>query len=256
MAEAYVAAHDELRFVRTLSAEPRKPERPPRKRLSALMVGVAPPGSPGASPVAVVLREARELARELPEFDLQTLEMPTSTTLKQQVQDGAYDIVHYVGFGQYLGGADRLALGGVPGYHYLSADMFASLLAVKRRPRVVVLQEIEGPTDVVQADFSVFVWRLLPRIAAGVGYQFPLPDWLSVAFNDAFYRQLAAGESFQTAAQAARSALWTSDPDMQVYAFVSPAAFVDRPGELRLTAAPTGAAARVRAGVNASRAPA
>jgi Trypsin-like peptidase domain/CHAT domain len=256
LAEAYLAANDELTFVRAFSPEPRGPAQPPRKRLSALMVGVSPPGSPGRSPVGEVLKKAQDLAEELDEFDLHTLEMPTSTRLKQQVQQGAYDIVHYVGFGQYLGGADQLALGGAPDYQYLPADMFASLLAVKRRPRVVVLQEIEGPTGVVPADFSVFAWRLLPRVTAGVGYQFPLPDWLNVAFNDEFYRKLAAGEPFQTAVQAARSALWTSDTQFELYPFLSPAAFVDRPGALRLTAASAGAAPRARAGVNAARAPA
>jgi Trypsin-like peptidase domain/CHAT domain len=256
MAEAYVAANDELTFVRALSPQPRRPELPPRKRLSALMVGVTPSASPGHSPVDEVLKEAKRLADELDEFDLHTLEMPTSTTLRQKVQEGAYDIVHYVGFGQYLGGTDQLALGGTPDYQYVPADMFASLLAVRRRPRVVVLQEIEGPTGVVPADFSVFAWRLLPRVTAGVGYQFPLPGWLNVVFNDAFYRKLATGESFQTAVQTARSALWTSDPQLELYAFVSPAAFIDRPGELMLTAASAGAAPRARAGVNAGRAPA
>jgi Trypsin-like peptidase domain/CHAT domain len=252
MGEIPVARSDKLAFVRVLSPEPREREEPSRRTLSALMVGITPDGHPGHSPVDEVLQRAEELAERLEGFDLQTLKMAGAGGLRDAMRHGRYDIVHYVGFGRYVGGADRIALGGVGGYEYLTADMFASVLA-EQGPRVVVLQEIEGPQDIVPADFSVFAFDLLSsRVEAVVGYQFPLPAWLSVAFNQTFYEQLSAGQSFELAVQRARSELWTKQPEL--HAFVSPAAFVDQPGELRLTAAPGDSAPLARVGVTAAHA--
>jgi hypothetical protein len=121
------------------------------------------------------------------------------------------------------------------------------------RPRVVVLQQIDGPPDLVPPDLSVFAWKLLAKGAdAVVAYQFPLPGQLSKAFNKEFYTQLAAGEPFETAVQKARILLWAIEPERHPY--LSPAAFVAQPGELRLTAAPRPSAPIARVGVTGAQA--
>jgi len=105
----------------------------------------------------------------------------------------------------------------------------------------------------VPADFSVFAWQLLASGVEGVvGYQFPLPVELSIAFNTTFYRQLAAGQPFELAVQKARAAVWAEQPEL--HGFVSPAAFTARPGELRLTAPPMEMPRYGRVGVAAANA--
>jgi hypothetical protein len=234
LGDVHVARAERMAFVRTLEPEPRAPERPARRELSVLMVGVTPPGQAEDSPAQRILENAARLIDGLDGVRLDRSWMQPPDAVRSQVQKGAYDIVHYVGFGQYLGGADQLALAGAADYEFQDAEMFAAELA-RRRPRVVVLQQIEGPKEVVPADLSVFAWGLLgDGVDAVVAYQFPLPPWLSVEFNRELYQQLAAGQSFEMAVQKARIELWMKKQDR--HAFVSPAAFVRRPGELRLTA--------------------
>ena len=179
--------------------------------------------------------------------------MAKALDLKDEVASGAYDIVHYVGFGRYYEGSDRLALGGFP-YDYREAQMFAALLPDGQQgPRVVVLQQIDGPSDFVPPDLSVFAWRLLERgVEAVVAYQFPLAARFSKEFNKVFYTQLAAGETLETAVQNARASIWTMEPD--AHAFRAPAGFVTRPGELRLTAAAGPSAPSARVGFTAAHA--
>lgn len=252
MGDVPVARQDKLAFVRVRSPDlEQEPEAPLETRLAALMVGVRPRSDDGAAPVdeAAKLLEAADALESL--LDLKPVRMPTSAEFSREVAQG-YDVVHYVGFGEYKAGADRLALGGAPDYQYVTHNMFAALLA-HARPRVVVLQEINGPRDVVPADFSVFAWQLLASGVEGVvGYQFPLPVELSIAFNQAFYRQLATGQSFESAVQKARAAVWAEQPEL--HGFVSPAAFTARPGELRLTAPPMEAPRYGRVGVAAANA--
>jgi hypothetical protein len=123
----------------------------------------------------------------------------------------------------------------------------------ERRPRIVVLQQIDGPADLVPPDLSVFAWELLERGAeAVIAYQFPLPGDLSKSFNEEFYTQLAAGEPFEMAVQKARELLRTLWPSL--YPYLSPAAFVAQPGELRLTAAAGPSAPISRVGVTGAQA--
>jgi hypothetical protein len=260
--DVQVARADKLAFVRVLESDPREPEQPSIRQLSALLVGVSPRTAAGQEPPAArVLAAAPSVDRGLDNLTLEPLDMPTAEQLQQKIAAGVYDIVHYVGFGEYRDGADQLALQGVGGFQYLDADRFAMRLEEDRLPRVVVLQQVEVPKDVptrdepqsVPADLSMFAWGLLNRgVEAVVAYQFPMAPQLTVAFNAEFYAQLAAGQSFEMAVQKARSALWKGGEGMRAY--LSPAAFVARPGELRLTAPPADSAPLARVGVTAGHA--
>jgi hypothetical protein len=249
LTDVHVSRAEKLSFVRVLSPEPRAPEQPYRRQLSALMIGVNPPDADAALPADAVLEQAAKLAG----FEAKALDMPRTADVHDEVAGGAYDIVHYIGFGQYSSGADKLALRDrAAGYQYLDPELFAAQLAA-RPPRVVVLQQIEGPKDVVPADLSEFAWKLLERgVEAVIAYQFPLPTALSIAFNETFYEQLTAGRSFELAAQKARAAIWMEGQEL--HAFFSPAAFTAAPGELRLTAPATDSAPLPRVGVTAGHA--
>lgn len=258
--DVQIARAEKLAFVRVLSPEPREPEEPTQRRLSVLMVGVSPPAAAGDEPSERVLAAAPSTDQSLPNLTIERLSMPTAEQLEQKVAAGAYDIVHYVGFGEFRAGADQLALVRMPGYQYLDAEQFAARLE-HRRPRVVVLQQVEAPKEsffpngpqAVPADLSMFAWGLLRLgVEAVVAYQFPLPPQMSISFNRQLYAQLAAGDCFEMAVQKARSTLWNSGEGM--HAYLSPAAFVARPGELRLTATPPDSAPLSRVGVMAAHA--
>ncbi len=252
--DAHVAAEEKLAFVRVEQNEFREPDRPTGRQLSALMVRVTPPSQGGDSAVDDISEHACDVIRDLAGFEAKPLVMAKALDLRDEIALGAYDIVHYVGFGRYHEGADRLALGGSPDYDYREAQMFATLLPdAEQRPRVVVLQQIDGPSEFVPPDLSVFAWRLLERgVEAVVAYQFPLAARFSKAFNKELYTQLAAGECLENAVQKARALIWTMEPD--VHAFRAPAAFVTRPGELRLTARAGPSAPSARVGVTAGHA--
>ncbi len=250
MTDVHVARAERITLVRVSSPEPREDKQLSRRQLTALMVGVTPPEQADGSTVREVLTRAQTVATDLMNFTLEPLEMPSPEKLAEKVENGAYDIVHYVGFGRYMDGADRLALGGSPDFEYVNAEMFAARLA-RRRPAVVVLQQIEGPRDFIPADLSIFAWELLNHgVEAVVGYQFPLPATLSMEFDRTLYQQLAAGQSFDVAVQKGRSALWMKRQEL--HAFLSPAAFMARPGELVLTAPPENVATLTRVGVTAA----
>jgi hypothetical protein len=249
MTDVHLSRADKIAFVRVLHPEPQEPEPPHRRQLSALMIGVNPPDVADAPAADAVLDAAPRLAG----LEFKTMPMPRAADVHDEVVKGVHDIVHYVGFGQYLAGADKLAVldrGG--GHQYLDAEMFAAQLGPPR-PRVVVLQQVEGPQDVVPADLSAFAWKLLEQdVDAVVAYQFPLPVALSIAFNETFYEELVAGSSFEMAAQKARIAIWMAGQEL--HAFFSPAAFTARPGELKLTATAGEVAPLSRVGVMAGHA--
>jgi hypothetical protein len=249
MTDIHLSRADKIAFVRVLKPEPEEREPPHRGHLSALMIGVNPPDVAGEPAADAVLNAAPNLGG----LEFKTLPMPRAADVHAEVAAGFFDIVHYVGFGQYVSGADKLAVldrGG--GHQYLDAEMFAAQLA-DRRPRMVVLQQVEGPKDIVPADLSAFAWKLLELgVEAVVAYQFPLPPALSIAFNETFYEALTAGNSFEMAAQKARIAIWMEGQEL--HAFFSPAAFAVRPGELKLTAAAADMAPLPRVGVIAGHA--
>jgi hypothetical protein len=251
--DAQVAAEEKLAFVRVDNSEYQEPARPTRRQLSALMVPVTPPAQ-GDDPTAdEVVEQACGVIEGLGGFGVETLQMRTPMDLMNKLADGAYDILHYVGFGRYEEGADRLALGPSPDF-YREAQPFAALLPDGAlAPRIVILQQIDGPPDSVPPDLSVFAWRLLQRgVEAVVAYQFPLARRLGKEFNREFYTKIAGGESFETAVQKARTLIWTMEPDL--HAFLAPAAFVTHPGELRLTAVAGPTAPMARVGVTAAHA--
>ena len=263
--DVQIAADDKVGFVRVLEPTPSDPEEAHRRQLSTLMVGVSPPVQVGVSPTDLVLQNAESMATTLG-VQLEPLPMPTAMQLGAKVAQGSYDIVHYVGFGRYAVGADQLALGGTGRYEFEDAQRFAMRLA-GRRPRVVVLQQVEHPdvqpaglspmsaadAATVPADLSVFAWNLLHQgVEAVIAYQFPVSDRVSIAFNQTLYEKLAAGVSVEHAAQQARAVMSLASDEP--HAFLSPATFVRRPGELKLTAPARESTPLPRVGVHAGHA--
>jgi hypothetical protein len=258
--DVYFAREPKVAFVRTLQPDPQTPE-PSAGRLSLLVVAVKPDYEDGAgedarieSDVDLIMEDLERLGNELSEsLEVKVVRSPGVPGLMEEVTSGTYDAVHYIGFGRFEAGSDRVALSitrtGRVGY--LDARYFADCLE-GAMPRLVVLQVCRG-NETVPADLAAFGPSLLMKGSqAVVAYQYPVSRDLTRKFNTSLYTALAAGAPLEMAAQVARKKVWSSDSEGR--AFLSPAVFVRHPGGLRLTSQARETGVRSRLGAMSSHA--
>lgn len=258
--DVYFAREPKLAFVRTLQPDPQTPE-PSAGKLSLLVVAVKPEHEDGAgedarieSDVDLIIEDLERLGNELCEsLEVKVVRSPGVPGLIEEVTSCAYDAVHYIGFGRFEAGSDRVALsitrGGRVGYH--DARDFADCLE-GAIPRLVVLQVCRG-SETVPADLAAFGPSLLMKGSqAVVAYQYPVSRELTRKFNTSLYTALATGAPLEMAAQVARKKVWSSDSEGR--AFLSPAVFVRHPGGLRLTSQGRETGVRSRLGAMSSHA--
>jgi CHAT domain/Trypsin-like peptidase domain len=258
-AAVYLAPDDRLAFVRTVAKEPRADDQPAHGRLSVLLVGVDPDRATSSarpddddearpSCVTIACDAVQEAVAQAEPLDVRYEEAPTAMELDEAMKPEMYNVVHYVGFGEFSSGEDKLALGGRKFAYVGAASFSGSLNGV---PSLVVLQLCPGINDEVPPDLSAFAHDLLDTgVKAVVAYQFPVPGRLSTFFTKEFYAQIAAGAPVAMAVQAARRKMWMGNQRNR--AFLSPAIFVRQPGELRLLGDTRDSSKRSRAGVQAA----
>ncbi|MEA2274270.1 MAG: hypothetical protein QOI98_2978 [Solirubrobacteraceae bacterium] len=239
--DVYFAREPKLAFVRTLHPDPQTPE-PPVGKLSLLVIAVKPAYQDGRDEAArietdvdLIVDNLKRLETELSEYlEVKVVESPGVHGLMEEVTSGSYDAVHYIGFGRFDAGSDRVALAIAPSgrVSYLNASDFADSLQ-GAMPRLVVLQVCRAG-ETMPADLAAFGPSLLMKGSqAVVAHQYPVRRELTQKFNAALYRALAEGDPLEMAAQVARKKVWSSDSEGR--AFLSPAVFVRHPGGLRLT---------------------
>jgi hypothetical protein len=243
--EVYFARDSDLGFARALDppddAEPGQVER---RALSVLLVGVKPPSFDDddrverypAQNVERAVTGMRELAQDLAGLEVVDVDTPNPEELVEAVASVDCDVVHYIGFGRFDQGHDELLLGAHTreGVEHVDGDMFAECLH-EATPRLVILQLCEAAAGNVPADFALLAPAVLGRrVPAVVAYQYPLPPDPANRFNHALYTILAGGGTVDAAVQIARNKLWLALQRSR--AFVSPALFLGRPSEIRLTA--------------------
>jgi hypothetical protein len=254
-ADVYFAREQKLAFVRTLRSEPAT-HTPSFGKLSILVIAVKPEHQGRTeeearmqSDVDLIVAALRRLADvHSDSLEVKVVESPGAGGLEAEMTSGGYDAVHYIGFGRFDRGTDRVALQITPSgkIGYVNGADFADCLDGGAMPRFVVLQVCRG-SETVPADLAAFGPPLLMKGSqAVVAYQYPVARELTEKFNDALYGALAHGTPLEMAAQAARKKVWTSDSEGR--AFLSPAVFVGNPGGLRLTPESRETALRSRVG--------
>jgi hypothetical protein len=241
--DVYFAREPKLAFVRTLYAHPETP-KPSVGKLSVLVVAVKPEYQGRTdedariqSDVDLIVQGLTRLTTDLEDsLEVKVIESPGVPGLVDEVSAGTYDAVHYVGFGRFDQGTDRVALAISPSGRvgYLDAGDFAACLGSDGgMPRLVVLQVCRG-SELIPADLAAFGPSLLINgTQAVIAHQYPVTRELTEKFNAALYSALAEGAPLEMAAQIARKKVWSSDSEGR--AFLSPAVFVRHPGGLRLT---------------------
>ncbi len=243
-ADLYFARATNLAFVRALHPEPAR-EEPPEGKLSMLVISTKPPESPdparrpedvkAAFEIDQITAGLQSLGDKWPDrLEVQVAASPGTDEVVDSIREGRYDIVHYVGFGRFDSGSDRIALHPTPAYTgFVNPDDFADCLE-DAMPRLVVLQSARG-SEAVPADLATFAPTLLMsrNPARGVvAHQYPVAAELTVKFNASLYGALLDGAALEAAAQDKRKKVWSSDADSR--AFLSPAVFVRRPGGVPL----------------------
>ncbi len=249
-ATAVYFAHDEdLGFVRAFgepdndSGQEGAEQAPTSRILSVLAVAAKPPAfedepaaSQAARHVSSGLAALTSLGAELQGLEVNTLDTPDRAALREAIADDHYDVVHYVGLGRFDDGQDEILLGTNTraGVDYYTGDMLAECVQ-GGGVRLVVLEMCPGLAD-VPADFALLAPALLRRrVDAVLAYQYALAEEPAALFNSTLYGALAAGATVDFAVQQARNRLWFA-LERSPRAAVSPALFLARPKELRLTA--------------------
>jgi hypothetical protein len=243
--DVFFARDQRLGFVRAAEAEPLEELRG-RAAASVLIVDTAPVEHVEMEPkdrklmqdIQRVAEAAIEEIVKVAKFrDPGRLSSPDPAALRETVEDGEYDVVHYVGYGQFRlgGGGDALALGdGEGGVGFVDADVLAGSLA-SERVRLVVLQLCsDSEAEVVPPpDFSELAPSLIGRdIPAVIACQSPMRPNRAIDFNKTLYAELANGATVAVAVQEARQSASLDVDDAR--SFVSPALFVRHAGPIRL----------------------
>jgi len=253
--DIYIAREPRLAFVRTLHPAPETP-MPSVGKLSLLVVAVKPEDRDRHQEEARVEDDVDRLVddlrrlgeKELAEsLEVKVIESPGVQGLEEEVTSGAYDAVHYIGFGRFDAGTDRIAISSTSSGRggYVNAGDFAACLETAM-PRLIVLEICRG-SETVPADLAAFGPALLMKGSqAVVAYQYPVKRELTQKFNGALYTALAEGAPLEMAAQIARRKVWSSDSEGRT--FLSPAVFVRNPGGIRLTPQNREAGQRSRVG--------
>jgi hypothetical protein len=222
-----LAIERSVAFVRTLDAELADAPAALGEGLRILVVAIEPKRF---KPVEDVVEHLQKTVAGRPGVTVDVLETPTPLQLEEGLE--GYDVLHYVGFGRFQEGQDRIALADEVGdVDYVSIDVIADSLRPPE-PRLVVLElcPTEGE-NVVPADFAALAPSLLGQVPAVLAYQFPLSPEDTETLNAKLYDQLAEGAPVDEAVQEARKKLRVSGR-----AYTSPALWVRRPGRLCLVA--------------------
>jgi hypothetical protein len=241
-AEVYLASDARLGLSRVLEAEPEENGGlPSAGRLSVLLLGVKPKSYDDApqdvrETAAAVDRAVEDIVAvtgKVENVALTHLDTPVVEALPEAAGQ-PFDVLHYVGPGQFRSGVDELALGAntAEGIDYFGIDVLAGAIE-DASPKLVVLQ-LAGRSATVLADFAILAHKLLSeQIPAVVGFQYPVPPERARKFSECLYPALASGASVDAAVQQARKAMRLGQPSR---AFISPALFLLRPASVRLSA--------------------
>lgn len=204
-----------------------RPRLPAREKLTMRRIGVIAPGDSGLNSREDEVTMLQGLATA--DRSVETVQATTASVL-QTLQDGTYDVLHFVGHGELpdpsRASSARLVLAGES---YLSAEWIGGAAANfgLASPLVFLNACRLGSASAGLVGPSGFARVLLDAgSAAFVGAHWDVVDARAHEFATEFYRQLVGGEPVGRAALAARLAIRApGDPTWLAYTvFASPTA--------------------------------
>jgi hypothetical protein len=256
----YLAETSHVSVVRCREDKPGTDESLQRADLSVLMVAVQPPKAKrlhfgedehpdfNATDIDNVTLRARRLNEDVTGLALDVVEPSDAEELATTIGERDDQVVHVISYGWF----NRSAGEGAPSEELVADFTFEALVGTLQRgdPQLVVLQLLRADDQLVAPDFALLAPTLIAKsIGSVVAYQYPAGSDCAAKFNAALYKELAGGASIDEAVQTARSSVYLSTQASRE--FISPALFVNRPGEKRLVAAGVAVSQRVGVGAGA-----
>ena len=150
---------------------------------------------------------ASHIAEGIVEVD--GLQQPTMHNLSHQVHAKPYDVLHFIGHGDFQNDQGSIALIDDNNNERLVDDQtFADLFLVKNEFGLVVLNSCRSASSSVCRALTGVAPHLVQRgVPAVVAMQHAVRDTTSVQFADVFYGALAEGWPLDTAVQIARNSI-------------------------------------------------
>ena len=184
---------------------------------------------------------ARRAADRGPDVRLEVLDgRITPDRLAEAIGRGPWDIVHFGGHADTNPAGEvvlRLnAEGDAPAYHWMEAEVFASLFN-NAPARLVVLNCCRGASVYRARGLSGLGPFLLRKgVPAVVAMRYDLPDPLAVRFADEFYRVLLGGPEpgrVDLAVEGARAVVYRNQTEQTVRGFITPILYLLAEGSER-----------------------
>jgi CHAT domain len=197
-----------------------RPRTVPAAPLRVLLLPASTPGQQALQVSREADRIRATLARNA-NIEVLTLVRPGVRRLQETLLDSPFHILHFMGHGGLRDDPDQDFVlwfeddDGRP--EPVTGELLAELIKNAPRLRLVVLNACWGgalPRRRGQDPFTGVAAALMGRdIPAVVAMQFPISDRAAIAFSDAFYARLAAGDGVSGAVTAGRREIFLRQPD-------------------------------------------
>lgn len=148
-------------------------------------------------------------------LEIEVLAEPTLESLKLRLEDGDFEVLHFMGHGGFDDSGGFLVFESAEGgQHAVTDRVLESVLRAEGTLRLVVLASCEG-AQLSRAEDTEGLYgaaaRLTRRGLAVVGMQFVISDRAAACFSSAFYRSLMRGELLEEAVTHGRRELFHED---------------------------------------------
>jgi len=180
------------------------------------------------------LRKLRKAAGSAPGLDVVTPQSSTLAALRQTLLAKECHVLHFMGHGGSVAGQPERVLffeteDGNP--DPVSGTDLLNKLAGFPRLRLVVLNACESAAAGFEPFAGVASSLVLGGLPAVVAMQLPISDQAAIAFSQAFYQRLAAGDPVDAAVAEGRQAMHSKDRES--FEWATPVLFLRTPnGEL------------------------
>ena len=215
--------------------------------------------NPSGSPPLATDREIHRLQEALagvPGASSRVLFQATPEALRARLLEEPFHILHFIGHGSFdaeKGEGSLLLEDGAGGDRLVSGPMLADILRDFWSLRLVFLNACRtARSSAVMDPFAGLTASLvMAGIPAVLGMQLPISDPAAIAFSEAFYRRLAAGDPIDAATVEGRMAIHLQDPESREWA--TPVLFLRTQDGLLfdspVTPAQPAVSAEIRAGI-------
>lgn len=139
----------------------------------------------------------------------------------RRILDGeGFNVVHFVGHGEFEKDKGLLALKGTHGdVRWVDDEQFANLFLGSKHVGLIILNSCQGAKQSTNRSFGGMAPALVQRgIPAVVAMQYPISDSTAKLFSQEFYAYLAKGYPVDVAVQKTRNAIYMEKPGQRDFA--------------------------------------